>query len=89
MTKAKSDLHLATTKWRVTISLVMLVLYVAFILLVGFGRPFLTRVVVPGLSLAIICGLFLMIVPCILTWTYVGWANSREDYNHKIEEHRE
>ena len=78
MTETKSEL-LLVARWRVAVSSAMLVIYVAFILLVGFERPFLAQVVVPGLSLGILCGVVVIIVCCILTWAYVGWANSHED----------
>jgi uncharacterized membrane protein (DUF485 family) len=66
-------------QWRVAISSAMLVVYVAFILLVGFERPLLERVIIPGLSVGILCGVIVIVVCCILTWTYVGWCNSRRD----------
>jgi len=65
----------------------MLVVYVTFILLVGFERPFLTQTVVPGLSLGILCGVFVIVFSCILTWLYVGWANLHG--GNDVAEHRE
>lgn len=78
MTETKSE-PLLVARWRVAVSSAMLVIYVAFILLVGFERPFLAHAVVPGLSLGILCGVFVIVVSCLLTWAYVGWANSRGD----------
>ena len=79
MTKAKSELLDVAARWRVAISFVMLVIYVAFILLVGYKRSFLTELLVPGLSVGILCGVLVIVVSCILTWMYVGWANSHGD----------
>ena len=79
MTETKSESRFVAALWRVAISSVMLVIYVTFLLFVGFERPFLTQVVVPGLSLGILCGVLVIVVSCILTWMYVGWANSHGD----------
>jgi uncharacterized membrane protein (DUF485 family) len=80
MTGRKNDLYsTAKARWRVAISLSMLTIYVTFILLVGFERPLLARVVVPGLTLAILLGVFIIATSCVLTWIYVSWANWRQD----------
>jgi uncharacterized membrane protein (DUF485 family) len=71
---------LSTARWRVAISLtlVMLAVYVAFVLLVAFDKPLLGRVIVPGLSLGILLGVLVIIVAWVLTWWYIRWANAHD-----------
>jgi uncharacterized membrane protein (DUF485 family) len=61
------------------ITLATLVIYLAFIISVGFERPLLARVIVPGLSLGILFGALVIVASCVLTWIYIGWANWRND----------
>ena len=71
---------LSAARWRVAISLtlVMLAVYVAFILLVAFDKPLLGRVLVPGLSLGILLGVLVIAVVWLLTWWYIRWANAHD-----------
>ena len=68
-------------RWRIAISLtlVMLAVYVGFILLVAFDKPLLARVLLPGLSLGMLLGVVVIVVAWVLTWWYIRWANRHYD----------
>jgi uncharacterized membrane protein (DUF485 family) len=68
-------------RWRVAISLTvaMMVVYFGFILLVAYAKPFLHRIVVPGLSLGMLLGALVIVAAWVLTWVYVRWANRHYD----------
>ena len=72
---------LSAARWRTAISLtlVMLAVYVGFILLVAFNKPLLGRVIVPGLSVGILLGVLVIGVAWLLTWWYIRWANRHYD----------
>ena len=67
-------------RWRIAISLtlVMLAVYVGFILLVAFDKPLLGYVLVPGLSLGILLGVLVIFIAWLLTWWYIRWANAHD-----------
>jgi uncharacterized membrane protein (DUF485 family) len=69
--------ELAAARWRIalTLSIVILVLYFGFILLIAYDKPFLATVLTPGLSWGILLGALLIVVSWLLTWFYVSWAN--------------
>ena len=71
---------LSAARWRTAISLtlVMLAVYVGFILLVAFNKPLLGRVIVPGLSVGILLGILVIGVAWLLTWWYIRWANAED-----------
>ena len=71
----------AAARWRVAISLtvVMMVVYFGFILLVAFNKPLLGTLVAPGLSLGMLLGALVIVVAWVLTWVYVSWANRHYD----------
>ena len=71
----------SAARWRIAISLtiVMLVVYVGFILLVAFDKPLLGRVLMPGLSLGMLLGVIVILVAWVLTWWYIRWANRHYD----------
>jgi uncharacterized membrane protein (DUF485 family) len=71
----------SAARWRIAISLtlVMLAVYVGFILLVAFDKPLLGRVLVPGLSLGMLLGVVVIVVAWVLTWWYIRWANRHYD----------
>ena len=78
MTSIESRLReLDRTRWRMALSLTggMILLYFGFIALVAFGRSLLAVQLVPGLSLGIVLGAFVIVASWILTWVYVRWAN--------------
>jgi len=71
----------AAARWRIAIRLtvVMMVIYFGFILLVAYGKSFLATLVAPGLSLGILLGALVIVVAWVLTWTYISWANRHYD----------
>jgi uncharacterized membrane protein (DUF485 family) len=71
----------SASRWRVatTLTIVMMVVYFGFILLVAFNKPLLGSPVVPGLSLGMLLGALVIVVAWVLTWIYVRWANTHYD----------
>ncbi len=72
---------LSAARWRVALSLtvVMMVLYFGFILLVAFNKPLLGRQIASGLSLGILLGGIVIIASWVLIWIYARWANRHYD----------
>ena len=72
---------LDNARWRIAIALTvaMMVLYFGFILLVAYDKALLGTLVVPGLSLGILLGAFVIIAAWVLIWIYVRWANRHYD----------
>jgi uncharacterized membrane protein (DUF485 family) len=73
------DLDKARWRMALTLTAATVLLYFGFIALVAFGRPFLAIQVVPGLSLGILLGAFVIVTSWVLTWVYVRWANTVYD----------
>ncbi len=71
----------SASRWRVatTLTIVMMVVYFGFILLVAFDKPLLGSPVAPGLSLGMLLGALVIVVAWVLTWIYVRWANTHYD----------
>lgn len=71
----------SAARWRVALSLTvaMMAVYFGFILLVAFDKPFLGRIIVPGLSLGMLLGALVIVAAWVLTWVYVHWANTHYD----------
>jgi uncharacterized membrane protein (DUF485 family) len=71
----------SAARWRIAISLtvVMMAVYVGFVLLVAFNKPLLGVVVTRGLSLGMLLGALVIVVAWLLTWVYVRWANTHYD----------
>ena len=72
---------IAARRWRValTLSALMLVIYLGFILLVAFGKPLLSILLTQGLSLGILLGALTIVSCWILSIIYVVWANRSYD----------
>ena len=72
---------LSRQRWRIAValSLVMIVVYFGFILLVAFDKPRVAMRVAPGLSLGILLGALVIVATWIVTWIYVRWANRHFD----------
>lgn len=68
---------LAARRFRVgvVLTLIMLVVYFGFILLIAFNKPLLGRILTDGLSLGMLLGVLVIFTTWVLTWVYVGWAN--------------
>jgi uncharacterized membrane protein (DUF485 family) len=71
----------SAARWRVAMSLTiaMMVAYFGFILLVAFNKPLLGSIIVPGLSLGMLLGTFVILIAWAVTWLYVRWANTHYD----------
>jgi uncharacterized membrane protein (DUF485 family) len=63
----------------ISLTVLMMVVYFGFILLVAFGKPLLGTLVAPGLSLGMLIGALVIVVAWVLTWIYVRWANRHYD----------
>jgi uncharacterized membrane protein (DUF485 family) len=61
------------------LTLAVVVLYFGFIGAVAFARPWLGRLVVPGLSLGILLGALVIVAAWLLTLVYVRWTNTHYD----------
>ena len=72
---------LAARRWRValTLTVVMIVLYFGFIILIAYGRSVLAILVAPGLTVGILLGALVIEKTRLLTFGYVRWANTRYD----------
>jgi len=68
---------LAMRRWRVALGLttLMVLVYFGFVLLVAWDKPFMGRLLSPGLSIGIVLGALVIVSAWILTWVYVQWAN--------------
>ena len=68
-------------RWRVAIwlTLAMMAVYFGFILLVAYKKPFLTSVIIPGLSVGILLGALVIVAAWVSIWVYVRWANLHYD----------
>ena len=78
--------ELARRRWSVAISLtiVMIVIYFGFILLIAYDKPLLATPVTPGLTLGILLGALVIVASWLLSWAYMRWANS--NYDHELKE---
>ncbi len=78
---AESLRALARTRWRVAIgfTILMVVIYFGFVLLIAFNKPLMARLVAEGLSLGILVGALVIVASWLLTWAYIRWANRRYD----------
>ena len=75
----------AQAHWRVAVAIIsaMGVSYGALILLIAYGKPLLGRILVPGLSVAILFSSVVTIVAWILTLFYVRWANAYDGQSER------
>jgi uncharacterized membrane protein (DUF485 family) len=77
-----TTLHdIARRRWRFAgaLSLFVAAIYFGFILLIAFNKPLLATLVMPGLSLGILLGAFVIVASWLATWIYVRWANGPYD----------
>jgi uncharacterized membrane protein (DUF485 family) len=73
--------NLARDQWRIALRLTvaMMAVYFGFILLVAYGKAFLGKELVPGLSVGILLGALVIVAAWGLVWIYVRWANGHYD----------
>jgi uncharacterized membrane protein (DUF485 family) len=76
---------LARKRWRMAIALsvVMVVIYFGFLLLVAFNKEGLGTLIVPGLSVGIFLGAMVIVLTWAVTLFYVRWANANVDQEIK------
>jgi uncharacterized membrane protein (DUF485 family) len=82
MNDIETTVHaIAAKRWRIalTLSVLMLIFYFGFILLVAFGKPFLSILLTPGLSVGILLGALTIVSCWVLSLIYVNWANRGYD----------
>ena len=97
MEDSEARLHaVAAKRWRIAIwlSVIMLIAYFGFVLLVAFNKPLLSTILMtvtnsagvvgPALSLGILLGALVIVFAWVLTMIYVNWANTK--YDHEIHE---
>ena len=72
-------LHAARWKRAVALTIVMIVVYFGFVLLIAFNKPLMGSLVAPGLSVGILLGVLVIVASWLLTWVYVRWANNYYD----------
>lgn len=67
----------ARKRLRMALSLTgaMLVVYFGFILLIAFGKDFMSNRIADGLSVGMALGVLVILSTWALTWVYVSWAN--------------
>jgi uncharacterized membrane protein (DUF485 family) len=65
----------------VALTIVTMVVYFGFILLVAFNKPLLGRELSPGLSLGMLLGAIVIVASWVLVWVYSEWANRHYDAN--------
>lgn len=72
---------LSRARWKraVILTIIMMVIYFGFILLVAFDKALLGRVIVPGLSVGILMGAGVIVSAWILIAIYSRWANEHYD----------
>ncbi|NWH09664.1 MAG: DUF485 domain-containing protein [Alphaproteobacteria bacterium] len=73
--------QLGRERWRIalTLSLVVVVIYFGFILLVAFNKPMMGYVLTEGLSVGMLLGALVILAAWLTTWIYTAWANSHYD----------
>jgi uncharacterized membrane protein (DUF485 family) len=69
----------ARNKIAITLTVLMIVIYFGFIILIAFDKTLLGRLLVPGLSLGILLGALVIVASWLLTWYYVRWTNTHYD----------
>ena len=69
--------RVAARRFRVAVALTgaMLAIYFGFILLIAFGRDFLSNRITNGLTVGMALGVVVILSTWVLTWAYVRWAN--------------
>ncbi len=61
------------------LTMLMMVLYFGFILLIAYARDFMATLILPGLSLGILLGALVIVAAWVLILVYVRWANTHYD----------
>ncbi len=77
---------LVRQKWIVSLvlTLVMLIIYFGFILLIAFDKPFLAKPIGLNLTLGLPVGIGILVLAWLLTGIYIIWAN--RSYDKRVDE---
>lgn len=72
---------LSRQRWRIaaSLSVVMIMVYFGFVLLIAFDKPLVGTIIAPGLSVGVLFGALVIVAAWIVTWIYVRWANAHLD----------
>jgi len=78
--------NLVATRNRVVtvLTILTLITYYAFILLMAFGKDILSEKIAPFVTIGIPIGAAVIVISWILTFTYANWAN--KTYDRMVEE---
>lgn len=81
MTRSDDLRRLDAARRRVAtiLTVMMMVLYFGFILLIAYAKDFLTTLILPGLSMGILLGALVILAAWVLILIYVRWANRYYD----------
>ena len=79
---ALESLAAARSRIAVGLTVAMTAIYVVFILLIAYGKPFLGTILAPGLSVGILLGVLVIVAAWALILIYVYWANTH--YDHRV-----
>lgn len=79
---ALESLAAARSRIAVALTAAMTAIYVAFILLIAYGKEFLGTIIAPGLSIGIALGVVVILAAWALILIYVRWANTH--YDHRV-----
>lgn len=61
------------------LTVAMIAIYFGFIALIAFAKPFLARLIAPGLTIGIALGVLVIVSSWLLTLFYVRWTNQKYD----------
>ena len=72
---------LVKTRWNISLTLtfIMLFVYVGFLLIIAYDKNFLKMPLGESINLAIVVGLGIIIFTWLITGVYVYWANNYYD----------
>ena len=88
ISSSKEFQHLVASRWKVSLllTIIMLVMYFGFLILVAFKKELLAMKLSSGLTLAIPIGIGILVFTWLMTGIYVRWAN--QSYDKQVEELR-
>src|SRR5262249_50690905 len=66
----------ARSRMTLTVTLILVSVYLGFMALIGYAGTSLGWQVLPGLSVAIVLSLIVIVIAWVLTFIYVRWVNA-------------
>lgn len=80
-TRTRALTVIAKERWRISLllTILMMIIYFGFILLIAFNKSLLATLITPGLSLGILLGALVIVSAWVLIYVYVHWANTYYD----------